>query len=97
MIAVNAPVSGCLNANALDFWHLRISKNFDQPEYYIGQTVLHRMKVKQGEILHPVKVVGISWTGVDWQYAVKLPREHPCFEVDDNEREWLDSHEVEPM
>jgi hypothetical protein len=98
MLAVDAPVLGlCCNANALRFWHLRVSRVFDKPGYYIGQTVLHKMKVRQGEILHPVEVIGIFWTGIDWQYAVSLPEDHPYFEVDEREDEWLDDYEVEPM
>lgn len=97
MLASNAPNLGCFNANALDFWHLRISKAFGKPEYYIGQIVLHRMKVKQGEILHPVVVLGIAWTGGDWEYTVKIPPEHPWFEVDDREREWIREDQLEAM
>ena len=98
MLAVDAPNLGkCCSANALKFWYLQIIKTYDKPEYYIGQTVLHRIKVRQGEILHPVEVIGISWTGMDWQYSVSLPENHPWFEVDDNEREWVDDQELEAM
>lgn len=96
MLAVDVPTLGICD-RAPQFWRLRISKEFDKPEYYIGQTVLHRIKVRQGDILYPVKVVGLSWTGMDWQYAVTLPKVHPWFEVDDNEREWVDDQELEAM
>jgi hypothetical protein len=76
---------------------LRITKEFDKPEFFIGQTVLHKTKVKQGEILYPVTVVGLSWTGMDWQYSVSLPEDHLWFKADDNEREWVDDQELEPM
>lgn len=97
MVALNAPVSGCCDVNALSFWHLRITKAFSKPGYHIGQTVLHRMTVPRGEILHPVEVIGLFWTGAFWQYAVSLPEEHPWFEVDDREVEWVDECQVEPM
>lgn len=96
MLAVDAPTLGNFR-QAPQFWRLRIAKEFDKPEYFIGQTVLHRIKVRQGEILYPVDVIGIFWTGMDWQYAVSLPEEHPWFEVDDREVEWVDDHELEPM
>jgi hypothetical protein len=96
MLAVDVPTLGICD-RAPQFWRLRITKEFDKPEYFIGQTVLHRIKVRQGEILHPVEVIGIFWTGIDWQYGVSLPEEHPWFEVDDREVEWVDDHEVEPM
>jgi len=96
MLAVDVPTLGIYD-RAPQFWRLRITKEFDKPEYFIGQTVLHRIKVRQGEILHPVEVIGIFWTGMDWQYGVSLPEEHPWFEVDDREVEWVDDHEVEPM
>jgi hypothetical protein len=96
MLALDAPVLG-ISGQASQFWRLRISKNYDKPEYYIGQTVLHKIKVKQGEIMYPVTVVGLSWTGMDWQYSVSLAKDHPWFETDDNEREWVDDRELEPM
>ena len=96
MLAVDGPILGNFR-QASQFWRLRVSKEFSKPEYYIGQTVLHKTKVKQGEILYPVTVLGLSWTGLDWQYRVSLPEDHPWFEVDDNESEWVDDHELEPM
>lgn len=97
MVASNAPNSGCENASALDFWHLRVTKTFNKPEYFIGQTVLHKMKVKQGEILHPVIVFGLRWTGAGWEYAVQLPEDHPQFRPEDHEWDELDMWQIEPM
>jgi hypothetical protein len=96
MLAVDAPTLGNFR-QAPKFWRLRVSKEFSKPEYYIGQTVLHKTKVKQGEILYPVTVLGLSWTGIDWQYMASLPEDHPWFEVDDNEWDWIDAWELEPM
>ncbi|MEH2399668.1 hypothetical protein [Nostoc sp.] len=96
MLAPDAPTLGIFQ-QASKFWRLRVSKEFDKPEYYIGQTVLHKIKVRQGEILYPVTVLGLSWTGMDWQYQVSLPEDHPWFQVDDNELEWVDDRELEPM
>lgn len=83
MLAVDVPTLGIYD-RAPQFWRLRISKTFDKPEYYIGQTVLHRIRVRQGEILHPVTVVGIRWSGADWAYAVEFPEDHPQFEPEDH-------------
>ena len=80
-----------------DFWQLPVTKEFDQPEYYIGQTVFHLMKVEQGEILHPVTVHGVAWTGVDWEYLVELPPSHPRFKKEDREWDWLGDYELEAM
>ncbi|MHC5756124.1 MAG: hypothetical protein ACYTXF_37010 [Nostoc sp.] len=96
MLAVDVPTLGIYD-RAPQFWRLRITKEFDKPEYFIGQTVLHKTKVKQGEILYPVMVLGLCWTGMDWQYDVSLPEDHPWFKPDDNEREWVDDRELEPM
>jgi len=96
MLAVDVPTLGICD-RAPQFWRLRITKEFDKPEYFIGQTVLHKTKVKQGEILYPVTVLGLSWTGMDWQYSISLPEDHPWFEPDDNEREWVDDRELEPI
>ena len=72
----------------LDFYH---------PEYCIGQTILHRMKVTGGEILHPVKVIGIFWTGVDWEYEVLLPPDHPEWVEEDNQFKYLELYYIEPL
>jgi hypothetical protein len=97
MVALNAPKTGCCNANALDFWHLRITKTFERPKYYIGEAVLHKIKVPNGEILHPVTVIGLYWTGFDWVYFVQLPKDHPQFERDDHEWDELDDYQLEAM
>ena len=98
MLAVDAPKLGsCCNANAFKFWHLRIIKTYNKPEYYIGQTVFHLIKVRQGEILHPVTVIGLRWTGRDWEYAVQLPKDHPQFEPENHEWDELNHWLIEPM
>jgi hypothetical protein len=97
MVALNAPVSGCCDVNALRFWHLRISKAFSRPEYYIGQTVLHKMEVKHGEILHPVMVIGLWWNGFNWVYAIDLPKDHPHFKPEDHEWDDVEDYQLEPM
>lgn len=98
MLAFDAPTLGlCCNANALKFWHLRISKTFNKPEYYIGQTVLHRIQVRQGEILHPVTVIGLWWNGRDWMYFVEFPEDHPQFQHEDHEWDEVADHQIEPM
>ena len=96
MLAVDAPPLGNFR-QAPQFWRLRITKEFDKPEYYIGQTVLHRIRVRQGEILHPVTVLGLRWTGIDWEYFVELPENHPWFEAEDREVEWLNHWLIEPL
>lgn len=99
MLAVDTPNLGnCRNANALNFWHLSISKTFgSKPEYFLGQTVLHKMKVRQGEILHPVKVIGVRWSGVDWVYAVALPEDHPQFVPEDHQWDEYEGWILEAM
>jgi hypothetical protein len=87
MLSLDASLSA--NCSYQDFWHLPVSKELcsSAPEYFIGQTVFHRMKTVGGEILHPVEVTGTRWTGIDWEYSVVLPPEHPMFEEEDCE--WL--------
>jgi hypothetical protein len=96
MLALDAPVLG-ISGQASQFWRLRISKNYDKPEYYIGQTVMHKMKVRQGEILHPVTVIGVRWNGIDWSYAVLLPEDHPQFDPEDHGWDELDHWLIEPL
>lgn len=96
MLAVDVPTLGIYD-RVPQFWRLRVSRVFDKPEYYIGQTVLHRIKVRQGEILHPVEVIGLKWTDIDWEYAVKLPKDHPQFELEDHEWDQLNHWLIEPM
>lgn len=98
MLVVDAPNLGlCCNASALKFWHLRIIKTYDKPEYYIGQTVLHRIRVRQGEILHPVTVFGLMWNGSGWNYFIQLPKDHPQFQQGDHEWDEFEGHRLEPM
>ena len=98
MLAFDAPNLGKFcNANAFRFWHLRISKTFDKPEYYIGQTVLHRIQVRQGEILHPVTVIGVRWAGDEWLYSVEFPEDHPQFHPENHGWDELDQHQLETM
>jgi hypothetical protein len=96
MLAVDVPTFGIYD-RVPQFWRLRVSREFDKPEYFIGQTVLHRIKVRQGEILHPVKVIGLRWTGFDWIYSVQLPEDHPQFKDEDHGWDEVEGYEVEPM
>jgi len=97
MILLDTPLSGLNGLCLQDFWQLPVTKDFAQPEYYIGQTVLHVMKVKGGEILHPVQIIGALWTGLDWEYAVSLTEKHPEFEEEDCEWMLLNDWQLEAM
>lgn len=76
------------------FWRLRVAKDFSKPEYYIGQTVMHCCQLQDKQFCVYVDVMGISWTGMDWQYLVELPESHPYFKPDDYESEWVDSKDL---
>lgn len=88
---------GCLQFTSWDIPDVDFFKGFYHPEYFIGQTVLHRMKRNSGEILHPVIVYGLYWTGVDWEYEVLLPYDHPEWVEEDNECERLALFQTEPI
>jgi hypothetical protein len=97
MLASDAPIL-TLASKVPRFWHLRIDReDFSKPEYYIGQTVFHKMKVKHGEILHPVTVIGLWWSGWDWTYCIQLPEDHPEFVYEDHEWHEVEAHQLEPM
>ena len=96
MLAVDVPTLGNFR-QAPQFWRLRITKEFDKPEYYIGQTVLHRIKVRQGEILHPITVIGLYWSGIDWIYIIDLPENHPQFKLEDHTWGEAQDWQLEPM
>lgn len=72
-------------------------ESFYHPEYCIGQTVLHKMRASGGEILHPVIVHGVWWTGIDWEYNVLLPADHPEWVEEDNESRQLAEWLIEPI
>jgi hypothetical protein len=76
---------------------LQIIEDFDQPEYYIGQLVWHRIKRPNGEILHPVQIIGLYWCGVGWEYAVTFPPDHPQFINEDYEWDFLSDYLLELM
>lgn len=98
MLAVDVPTLGlCCNASAFRFWHLRIIKNYPLPKYYIGELVLHCMAHPKGQILHPVTVVGLFWTGRDWTYMIEFPLDHPHFKREDSELDEVEEHQLEPI
>ena len=85
-----------------DFTSWRIPDNkyfesFYHPEYFIGQTILHRIKVTGGEILHPVTIIGLYWTGTDWEYEALLPTDHPQFVPEDEITKFLASWNIESI
>jgi hypothetical protein len=96
MLSLNTAPGLCVN-DSEDFWLLRVSKDFDQPEYFIGQTVWHRMKHPAGEILHPVEVIGLWWNGLDWNYIVSLPEDHPQFVPENNQVIEVEDWQIEEM
>lgn len=96
MLALDAPIF-TLASNTPRFWRLRISRKFPKPEYYIGQTVFHKMKVKQGEILHPVEIIGLWWDGFAWMYFIVLPEDHPKFELETHQVDEVESWQLEAM
>ncbi|MTJ11840.1 hypothetical protein FJR11_04360 [Anabaena sp. UHCC 0187] len=89
MLASNQPLWASDSHD--QFWRLRVTKEFTKPKYYIGQTVLHRIKRKNGEILHPVYISGLRWDGIGWAYAIDLPEDHPYWIFEDGE--WQESEE----
>ena len=98
MLAVDAPNLGlCCNATALSFWHLRIIKNYPLPKYYIGELVLHCIAHPKGEILHPVTVVGLFWTGSYWTYMIEFPLDHPHFKREESELDEVEEYLLEPI
>lgn len=95
MLPFSSLLQGCVASHCS--YSLKIIEEFGQPEYYIGQLILHRIKLCNGEILHPVQVCGVLWTGIDWEYAVTLPSDHPQFVEEDHEWDLLNDWLLEPM
>jgi hypothetical protein len=77
------------------FHHLLVSQEFDKPTYCIGEVVWHIIKVSNGQILHPVTITGLYWTGLDWEYHAMLPPNHPQFKPENNESEYLAEYQLE--
>jgi hypothetical protein len=60
-----------MSHNAFEFWNLPIDRLYfpEKPKFYLGQQVLVKQQVKQGEILVPARVVGIC-SSDPWIYDV---------------------------
>lgn len=80
----------------LYFWQLPVTKKYPLPKYYLGQIVLHVIKRPNGEILNPVEVIGLWWTGAEWEYLVELPPHHPSFKSEE-EVVYLEEWQLEGM
>src|SRR3712207_1240079 len=78
-------------------WFVRVSKKFSLPEYYPGQVVFHVMQAPGGYIAHPVEVVGLIWNGLDWDYWVALPPDHPEYDEEDCVQMELNSWNLEAI
>lgn len=96
MLSLN-PCCQLKHTDCENSWYLPVTKDFHKPEYYIGQVVWHVMKIPQGEILHPVTITGIYWTGIDWEYNAELPTNHPQFDDENYASEWLATWQLESM
>lgn len=88
---------GCQHFTSWEIPDDNYFRDFYHPEYCIGQAVLHRIKVTSGEILHPVIVIGLFWTGDDWEYEVLYPPEHPEWVEENNESHHLAEWQIEPI
>ena len=66
------------------FWDNCVSCEFPKPMCFVGQIVLHHVG-NIAEMMIPVKVIGFRWTGIDWEFDVKLPEEHPEYSLDDED------------
>ena len=98
MLQPNAPNFGvAFGVNALKYWHLPITKNYSLPKYYIGELVLHRIDHPNGEILHPVTVIGMFYIGDEWIYMIELPTNHPDFKPEDSELDEVEEHQLESI
>lgn len=93
MLAPSTPLWG-LPCGIPRFWRLRVAKDFPKPEYYIGQTVLHRTKLRDREIFTHVDVLGVAWSGCGWQYLVEFPSKHPYLDEPDTDSQWVDNNEL---
>lgn len=85
------------HSSSIDFWYLPIPKKFTKPKYNLGQRVFHRITQREGEILHPVEVTALSWTGADWEYGVDFPKDHPQFKSGDIEGDYVCEWQLEAM
>ncbi len=85
------------SCNSFGFEDFDYFDNYYPPRYSIRQVVLHKLRVHQGEILHPVVVYGLLWTGIDWVYLVQLSSTHPWFVYEDRECLELEEHFIEAL
>ncbi|MBD2569864.1 hypothetical protein H6G59_18575 [Anabaena lutea FACHB-196] len=59
--------------------------------------MLHRIRKKNGEILHPVYIDGLRFSGAEWVYAVNLPEDHPDWILEDSEWAEVEEEDLEEM
>jgi hypothetical protein len=55
---------------------------------------MHCCQFQDKQVRVYVDVLGVAWTGMDWQYMVDLPVSHPWFKADNYETEWVDSKDL---
>lgn len=93
MLAPTMPFWG-LPCGVPRFWRLRVARDFSKPKYYIGQTVVHVVKRPNIEYRIHVDVLGLAWSGSDWQYMIEMPEYHPFFKPDQSDWDWVDDNEL---
>lgn len=91
MISPSTPFWG-IPCNVPRFWRLRVAKDFSRPKYYIGQTIIHVVGLQGRTSEFLVDVIGISWTGEQWQYQIELPDCHPFYDKFDQRVDWVESN-----
>jgi hypothetical protein len=93
MISLDMPFWG-LPCGIVRFWRLRVARDFSKPKYYIGQLVVHVVKIHDTEYRIHVDVLGLAWTGMDWQYMIEMPEYHPFFRPNESDWHWVDDKEL---
>ncbi len=91
-IGQSGPVSSCCSlgdSGDKSYWVLKLPRVYPKPKYQIGQIVLYNDYTAEPEADYIVRINGLNWTGVEWEYAIQLPVNHPMWQSCINENQYF--------
>jgi hypothetical protein len=89
-IGQSGPLGSCCTETSSStdkYWVLKLPRIYPKPEFQIGEIVLYSDYISDVEADYIVRINGLNWTGLEWEYAIQLPVNHPRWKpcIDDNQ------------
>jgi hypothetical protein len=69
-------------------WYLKIPRLFPKPAFNIGDLALYRVLYGEYPGLYQIRVLGIHWSGIGWEYSVTIPVNHPKWHPSIEHNSW---------